>query len=142
MSSNRGFTLIELMIVVAILGILLSIAIPAYQDYLVRARVSEALMLSAPAKLAVSEYRLSNGTWPGNNATAGYRTGSSTYVESISISAGGRVTMALRNRPDLGSAAGQVLELVPSWSTSEQSIRWLCSGGTLPPQLTPSTCRN
>jgi prepilin-type N-terminal cleavage/methylation domain-containing protein len=142
MSSNRGFTLIELMIVIAILGILLAIAIPAYRDYLVRARVSEALVLSSPAKLVVSEYRISNADWPSDNATAGYQTGESTYVASISISAGGIVTMLMRNSPELGDAANESLELIPTWSTLGQNVSWRCSGGTLPTRFTPSTCRN
>ncbi len=68
---HTGFTLIELMIVVAIIGILAAIAIPAYQDYTIRAQISEGLTLSAGAKLAVSEYYMERGTWPANNDAAG-----------------------------------------------------------------------
>ncbi len=68
---QHGFTLIELMIVVAIIGILAAIAIPAYQDYTIRAQVSEGLTLAAGAKTAVSEYFLERGAWPTDNATAG-----------------------------------------------------------------------
>ena len=68
MRKQSGFTLIELMIVIAIPGILMAIAIPAYNDYTIRAKVSEGINMAAGAKLAVSEYRLSEGTWPANNA--------------------------------------------------------------------------
>ncbi len=68
---KQGFTLIELMIVVAIIGILAAIAIPAYQDYTIRAQVSEGLNLSAGAKAAASEYFMDRGVWPTDNATAG-----------------------------------------------------------------------
>ncbi len=68
---QHGFTLIELMIVVAIIGILPSIAIPAYQDYTIRAQVSEGLNLSAGAKVAVSEYFMDRGIWPTDNTEAG-----------------------------------------------------------------------
>ena len=68
---QQGFTLIELMIVVAIIGILAAIAIPAYQDYTIRAQISEGLTLSASAKSAVSEYFMDRGAWPADNTTAG-----------------------------------------------------------------------
>ena len=68
---QKGFTLIELMIVVAIIGVLAAIAIPAYQDYTIRAQVSEGLTLASGAKAAVSEYYMNHGAWPTDNAVAG-----------------------------------------------------------------------
>ncbi len=68
---QQGFTLIELMIVVAIIGILAAIAMPAYQDYTIRAQISEGLSLSAGAKSAISEYFMDRGAWPADNTTAG-----------------------------------------------------------------------
>ncbi len=68
---QQGFTLIELMIVVAIIGILAAIAIPAYQDYTIRAQISEGITLSSAAKLAVSEYYMDRGAWPTDNDAAG-----------------------------------------------------------------------
>ncbi|ENY0157553.1 pilin, partial [Neisseria gonorrhoeae] len=68
---QKGFTLIELMIVIAIVGILAAVALPAYQDYTARAQVSEAILLAEGQKSAVTEYYLNHGKWPENNASAG-----------------------------------------------------------------------
>ncbi|ENW1951890.1 pilin [Neisseria gonorrhoeae] len=68
---QKGFTLIELMIVIAIVGILAAVALPAYQDYTARAQVSEAILLAEGQKSAVTEYYLNNGKWPENNDEAG-----------------------------------------------------------------------
>ncbi len=69
--TQRGFTLIELMIVVAIIGILAAIAIPAYQDYTIRAKVSEGVVLASAARTSMAEFRISNNRWPSDNSTAG-----------------------------------------------------------------------
>ncbi|ENW5879376.1 pilin [Neisseria gonorrhoeae] len=68
---QKGFTLIELMIVIAIVGILAAVALPAYQDYTARAQVSEAILLAEGQKSAVTEYYLNNGKWPADNGAAG-----------------------------------------------------------------------
>nr|WP_329956564.1 pilin [Collimonas humicola] len=94
--AQRGFTLIELMIVVAIIGILAAIALPAYQDYTVRAKVSEGLVLADTAKLAVSETFQSTGSVPANAAAAGFSFVASKYVKLIDI-ANGVITITYDN---------------------------------------------
>ncbi|ENW8343731.1 pilin, partial [Neisseria gonorrhoeae] len=88
---QKGFTLIELMIVIAIVGILAAVALPAYQDYTARAQVSEAILLAEGQKSAVTEYYLNNGIWPENNGDAGVASPSDIkgkYVESVTVTNG------------------------------------------------------
>ena len=96
MKKQQGFTLIELMIVVAIIGILAAIAIPAYQDYTIRAQVSEGLTLSGGAKAAVAEFRMDSGRWPSDNATAGLSAATSItgkYTATVTVGPGGVITV-------------------------------------------------
>ncbi|ENV6310070.1 pilin, partial [Neisseria gonorrhoeae] len=88
---QKGFTLIELMIVIAIVGILAAVALPAYQDYTARAQVSEAILLAEGQKSAVTEYYLNNGEWPENNDKAGVAASSKIigkYVKQVEVKNG------------------------------------------------------
>ncbi|HII0737858.1 TPA: pilin [Neisseria meningitidis] len=88
---QKGFTLIELMIVIAIVGILAAVALPAYQDYTARAQVSEAILLAEGQKSAVTEYYLNHGKWPDGNSDAGVATSSEIkgkYVEKVEVAKG------------------------------------------------------
>ncbi|EMU4507290.1 pilin, partial [Neisseria gonorrhoeae] len=89
---QKGFTLIELMIVIAIVGILAAVALPAYQDYTARAQVSEAILLAEGQKSAVTEYYLNHGTWPKDNTSAGVASPASNikgkYVQKVEVNNG------------------------------------------------------
>ncbi|EMT0149258.1 pilin, partial [Neisseria gonorrhoeae] len=88
---QKGFTLIELMIVIAIVGILAAVALPAYQDYTARAQVSEAILLAEGQKSAVTEYYPNHGEWPENNGSAGVASASDIkgkYVQSVTVTNG------------------------------------------------------
>jgi len=143
---QKGFTLIELMIVVAIIGILAAIALPAYQDYTVRTKVSEGLSLAAGAKLAVADAFTSNGTWPTNNATAGApaaNTITSKFVTSVTVGNNGVLsilyTAAVGGNPTM---SGQSVTLTPK--DNGGAIQWTCAigGDTTRYKYMPSECRN
>ncbi|HKK14981.1 MAG TPA: pilin [Gammaproteobacteria bacterium] len=143
MRKQQGFTLIELMIVVAIIGILAAIAIPAYQDYTIRSQVSEGLSLADGAKTAVAEFYNNRGTWPPANSSAGLATSSSitgNYVTDVDAS-GGKIVVTYGNTANT-AINGKTLQLSPN--TNGGSVQWTCSQGSsspVDPKYLPSSCR-
>lgn len=141
MKKQQGFTLIELMIVVAIIGILAAIAIPAYQDYTIRAQVSEGLSLSAGAKTAISEFYQDSGAWPTNNDTAGVApptdiTGR--YVTSVTID--NNIITVNYNQAAVNDAI-QDTNLRLTASTDGGSVLWTCDSLDLDGRHLPAACR-
>ena len=163
---QKGFTLIELMIVVAIIGILAAIALPAYQDYTVRAKVSEGLVLAEAAKLAVSETLQANGILATDNASAGYTFVQTKYVSDISITSPGIITITYNTTaghiPQL-TTGGAIIALTANANgaalsaTSTGPIDWACAStthaaataaglvsitaGAMDPKYAPASCR-
>ena len=142
MNRQAGFTLIELMIVVAIIAILLVIAIPAYQDYTIRTRVSEGLNLASVAKLVVTEQRMTEGAWPVDNTAAGYESPATRFVQGIQID-GANVEITLTNDAALGGAGGGLITLTAralAGVGNGAPIEWSCSSA-IPSKYLPSECR-
>ncbi|HEZ5827903.1 TPA: pilin [Neisseria meningitidis] len=123
---QKGFTLIELMIVIAIVGILAAVALPAYQDYTARAQVSEAILLAEGQKSAVTEYYLNHGKWPGNNSDAGVASASDIkgkYVEKVEV-ANGVITAEMKSSGVNNEIKGKKLSL---WAKRQAgSVKWFC----------------
>ena len=142
MNNQKGFTLIELMIVVAIVGILAAIAIPAYQDYTVRARVTEGLSMASAAKVTVSENAMSglplNQGWVAPSATSNVAsvavnatTGAITVTYVSGIDTSGTIILT----PTAGGAA------IASGTVPTDAITWDCTGGDLDDRYRPAICR-
>ncbi|MHB1216380.1 MAG: pilin [Thiobacillus sp.] len=133
---QQGFTLIELMIVVAIIGILAAVAIPAYMDYTVRAHVSEGLNLAGAAKTAVAETYASNGAAPTDNAGAGLPAANTILgnaVTSITVGAGGKLAILYNAKGKSGTCT-----LTPAFNTGSTS--WTCACTTLTVNQVPKAC--
>jgi len=137
---QQGFTLIELMIVVAIIGILAAVALPAYQDYTKRTHVSEGLSLAAAAKTAVSEFWASNGRLPASNTSAGLPDATDikgNAVKQVAVTSGGTIEITYNDKVENDK------KLVLAPSTAGGGIQWRCgaSGTDVPSKYLPSSCR-
>ncbi|MBH6332737.1 pilin [Neisseria meningitidis] len=158
---QKGFTLIELMIVIAIVGILAAVALPAYQDYTARAQVSEAILLAEGQKSAVTEYYLNHGTWPSNNSDAGVASTATDikgkYVKEVKV-ANGVITAEMKSSGVNKEIQGKKLSL---WAKRQDgSVKWFCGqpvtraannavtaatangNGKIDTKHLPSTCRD
>lgn len=138
---QQGFTLIELMIVVAIVGILAAIAIPAYTDYTIRAKVTEGLSLASSAQTAVEDTFQSTGTGPTTNASAGYSGASTNLVSSVAVGASSAITVTY-NSSTVG-VSGLTITLTPSPALTVGSpVQWACQvNAAANDRYVPANCR-
>ena len=141
-NTQKGFTLIELMIVVAIIAILAAIAIPAYQDYLIRSQVSEGAVLADGSKTALAEFYANKGAFPTTNASAGLAAAGSIkgqYVSQVDVSTAGKIIATYSGAK--ANTKIQTKTLIFSAVTNGGSIEWHCTGGTVDNKYLPTSCR-
>ena len=136
---QQGFTLIELMIVVAIIGILAAVALPAYQDYTTRAKISEVIVMASPAKLAVAETSSSlGGLGSITQSATGYQfPGATKYVSGITIADTTGVVTAVSIVPNAG---GNIVLTPVEVTANTGQLRWTCTS-TIAAKYLPSECR-
>ncbi len=134
---QQGFTLIELMIVIAIVAILVALAVPAYQDYTIRTKVSECINAAAPAKLAVAETFQTEGNFPTSDNAAGFLHSASLYCNTVSVGGSGVITVTTANT---GASANPAVTLTPT-NLANGSVDWRCAQSAGVPRHVPATCR-
>lgn len=140
-TNQKGFTLIELMIVIAIVGILAAVALPAYQDYTIRAKLAEPMAILSEAKTSMAEYFVAMGTLPSTTTAAGIRTTIGTDITSSLAMSSGNLTVTLTNDASLGDAAGLGIQLSLTSSTGGQ-LQYKCkAANSMPVKFLPANCR-
>jgi type IV pilus assembly protein PilA len=132
---QKGFTLIELMIVVAIIGILAAIAIPAYQDYIIRSKVTELSVAASACKASVSEYAQTNQNLPSDITAAGCSSNPTQYVTSLAVN-NGTITVASA----ITQATGNFV-LTPTFSAATGEVDWSCTASSIEKKYLPANCR-
>jgi type IV pilus assembly protein PilA len=144
MKMQKGFTLIELMIVVAIIGILAAIAIPAYQDYIARSQMSEAVELLAGGKTPMAEFYSDKGMWP---AAVGSVMGNTSgkYVSAITESSGSLTTSSNTLTATMKGAGSSINKNIAgqtmTMATTDGGAKWTCSAGTVSAKYLPGACK-
>ncbi len=136
---QKGFTLIELMIVIAIVAILVALAVPAYQDYTVRAKVSECINAAAPAKLAVSETFQSDGVMPATDDAAGFLHDPTQYCAGVTMTGAGVIQITTQATGANGGDPVALLTATPTANTG--NVDWACSISAGAPRYFPRECR-
>lgn len=138
---QQGFTLVELMIVVAIVGILAAVAIPAYSEYIARAQASEALSLMASGKIPLAEWRNDKGGWPSSSASV-IVTRAGRYTRQIDLvnAATSSITIQATLR-GAGSVSAPVAGATIMLSTTNLGKTWTCSSGSINVRFLPQACR-
>lgn len=138
--SQGGFTLIELMIVVAIIGILAAVAIPSYQDYTARSQVSEAMTLTSALKSPLAEWYANNGGWPAAAASVS-GTLSGKFVTSVSLANMTTNSISIRATMKLSGINAHISGKTFENSTANGGKSWACTGGNIDSKYRPSACR-
>jgi len=142
-TTQKGFTLIELMIVIAIIGILAAIAIPQYQNYTIRTQVSEGTNLASAAKTGVAEYYNFNGSLPTSNTEAGVPNAGDiegNYVDSVDVTGNGNIHISYGNDASTELTDGDP-KLQLSAVTSSGSVNFVCKAPNIDAQYLPGSCR-
>jgi type IV pilus assembly protein PilA len=142
---QKGFTLIELMIVVAIIAILAAIAIPAYQDYLIRTQVSEGATLTDGAKTALSEFYANTGHFPAINSSAGLATAGSIkgqYVTAVDVSTvKGQIQAAFGGVKANSKLTTTTFFILSAITSNAGTVAWTCRPSSVAPKYLPTSCR-